>query len=75
MLQNIYISIKCCSLELSIYQKKNWIKNSTAVFSINKPRLNLVYRNKKLFLRCKSVNYNDFWRFMWDWWNDAENSA
>ncbi len=41
------------------------LKNSTTIFTIN----------NKWFLRNISEYYIDFWKIMWHWSNDAENSA
>ncbi len=73
MLQNISISDKCCSSELSIHQR-NLKKIYSAVFIIHNNNNNnnkciLIIRNN-----LKSEYLNDFWTSC-DWSNDAENSA
>ncbi len=75
ILQNIYISNKCCSIELSIHL---WILNNKIHHGFHK-NINVfnIDNNQKCFLSSKSEYYYDFWRSCdtEDWSNDAENTA
>ncbi len=43
------------------------IKQQKQFYNIN--------NNQKCVFSTKSAYYHDFWRIMWPWSNDAENSA
>ncbi len=71
-----YFYFKYILFFLTFYSSKNnennvtisrKILSSTAVFNID--------NNKKCFLSSKSAYLNDFWRIMWHWRLDAENTA
>ncbi len=75
MWQNIYISNKCCSFELSIHL---WILKNKIYHSFHKNiTVFNIDNNQKCFLSSKSAYYYDFWRSCdtEDWSNDAENTA
>ncbi len=71
MLQNINISNKCCSSELSIHL---WILKNKISHGFNK---NIVQHNSPALIIIRNVSYYyDFWRSCdtEDWSNDAENT-
>ncbi len=60
MWQNIYISNKCCSFELSIHL---WILKNKMHHSFHKNiTVFNIDNNQKCFLNSKSAYYNDIWR-------------